>query len=136
MKSVTTYVIFDGNARQAMSFYEKCLGAELQITPFPDEKGQASSHPAAKVMHAQLSLAGRPILQASDTTPGDSLRPGNNFHVSIDCESLEEIERLFGAIGKNGEVTMPLSDVPWGARFGMLKDQFGIQWFFNYTLPR
>lgn len=136
MKSVTTYIIYDGNARQAMSFYQKCLGGDLQITPWPDEKGQPSSDPAAKVMHAQLSVAGRPILQASDKQAGDSFLPGNNFHVSIDCESVEQLERLFSAVGKSGHVSMPLSDVPWGARFGMLKDQFGIQWFFNCTLPR
>jgi PhnB protein len=30
---------------------------------------------------------------------------------------------------------LPLGDMFWGARFGMLTDQFGIQWMFNYDLP-
>ncbi len=136
MKNVTTYLTFDGNCRQAMSFYQQCLGAEIQITPMPDDKGQPSSDPAAKIMHARLLIAGRPVLMASDNQPGDSLQVGNNFSVSIDCESLEEIERLFAAIGKGGTIILPLSNVPWGARFGMLNDQFGIKWLINCDVPR
>jgi PhnB protein len=89
-------------------------------------------------MHSQLLHDGAPILMASDTPPGGgSLKPGNNnFSVSVHCDSLDEIERLFSALGQNGKVRMPLGDMPWGSRLGMLTDQFGIQWLFNYDLPR
>jgi PhnB protein len=136
MKTVTTYLSFDGNCRQVVSFYQKCLATELQINPYPDATGQPSSDPAAKIMHAQLMRGGAPILMASDTPQAGSLHPGNNFSVSIDCDSLDEIERLFAALSRNGEVRMPLTDAPWGARFGMLTDQFGIQWLFNCNLPQ
>ena len=85
-------------------------------------------------MHARLSR-GAPILMASDTPPGESLQ-GNNFSVSIDCESLDEMERYFKALSQGGQVRLPLGDMFWGARFGMLTDQFGIQWMFNYDLPK
>jgi len=136
MKTVNTYLSFDGNCRQAMSFYQECLGAELQLNPYPDTTGQPSTDPAAKIMHAQLVRGGAPVLMASDTHQAGSLRPGNNFSVSIDCESLDEIERLFTALSRSGEIRMPLTDAPWGARFGMLTDQFGIQWMFNCYLPQ
>ena len=88
-------------------------------------------------MHSQLLHNGAPILMASDTPPGGgSLNPGNNFSVSIDCGSLDEIERLFSALCQNGKVRMPLGNMPWGARLGMLADQFGVQWLFNCDLPR
>jgi len=73
---------------------------------------------------------------ASDTPPGGSRRAGNNFSISIDCDSLDEIEGLFTALGQNGQVRTPLGNMPWGTRFGMLTDQFGIQWILNCTLPR
>ena len=85
-------------------------------------------------MHARLSR-GAPILMASDTPPGESLQ-GNNFSVSIDCESLDEMERYFKALSQGGQVRLPLGDMFWGARFGMLTDQSGIQWMFNYDLPK
>jgi PhnB protein len=131
MKSVTTYIHFDGNCREAMQFYQECLGTEIQLTPLPDDSGKPSNDPAAKIMHSQLLRNGQPILMASDGSPGGAVKAGNNFSVSVDCESIAEIDRLFAAIGENGRVILPLGNVPWGARFGMLTDQFGIQWLFN-----
>ena len=62
MRDVNAYLIFDGNCRQAMSFYEKCLGAKAQFMPF--------------------------------------------------------------------------SETPCRARFGMLTDQFGINWMFSFHQPK
>ena len=135
MKSVTTYIHFDGNCRQVMSFYHGCLGGELQLTPQPDASGAPSTKPNAKLMHSQISVGGAPILMATDEQPGASAKPWNNFSVSVECDSVEEIERLFVAIGDKGQVRLPLGDMPWGARFGMLTDQFGVQWIFNCQLP-
>lgn len=136
MKHVTAFVHFDGNCRQAMLFYQQCLGAELQLNPYPDAEGKPSLDSNAKIMHSQLSHGGAPLLMASDGAPGASYQPGKNFSVSIECDSLDEIERLFAAFSQNGQVTLPLGDMPWGARFGMLTDQFDIQWFFNCTLTQ
>lgn len=134
MKSVTAYIHFDGNCREAMSFYQKCLGGELQLVPYTDAGGNPSTGPAAKIMHSQLSRGGAPMLMASDGAPGGSWKAGNTFSVSVDCDSIEEIARLFAAVGDKGQVRLPLGDMPWGARFGMLTDQFGVQWMFNRAL--
>jgi len=137
MKSVTAYLSFDGNCRQAVAFYKNCLTADLEVSPYPDASGQPSSDPAARIMHSQLAVAGAPILMASDTPQPGSLRAGNNFSVAIDCDSVAEADRVFAALAQGGEVRMPLMDAPWGARFGMLTDQFGIQWLINCQLaPR
>ena len=131
MKSVTTYLHFNGNCREAMSFYQTCLGGELHLQPYPDAGGKPSADPGAPITHAQLSRGGAPALMASDSSPEGPVHQGNNFSVSVECESLDEIERLFPAIGAQGKVRLPLSDMPWGARFGMLTDRFGVQWIFN-----
>jgi PhnB protein len=110
MKTVTAYLSFDGNCRQAVSFYQQCLSTELELNPYPDATGQPSSDPSARIMHAQLMRRGAPILMASDSPQPGSLRPGNNFSVSLDCESLDEQERLFNALSRGGNVTMPLMD--------------------------
>src|SRR6516165_9830296 len=84
-----------------------------------------------RVMHARLTKR-TAVLMASDVMPGAPLRGGNNFWVCIQCESAAEIENSFAALGKNGKVTMPLQDTFWGARFGMLIDQFGTHWMLNF----
>jgi PhnB protein len=136
MKHVTAYLNFDGNCREAMQFYHKCLGTEIQMNAYPDAKGQPSNDPSARIMHSQLLRNGQPILMASDTPPGSAFRLGNNLSVAVECDSVEEIERLFTAVGQKGQMRVPLGNMPWGARFGMLTDQFGVQWLFNCASPR
>jgi PhnB protein len=87
------------------------------------------------VLHARLE-AGAATIMASDTMPGAPYLIGNNVHLNIDCENVEELERLFAALGRGGTVTMPLANQFWGARFGMLTDKFGMSWMFNCELQR
>jgi PhnB protein len=134
MKAVTTYLNFDGNTREAMTFYAKCLGGDLQMMKFSDMPGNYTPGAGDRVMHARLTNGSRMIM-ASDTMPGP-FQLGNNFSIAVECESMPEIDTLFTALGENGKVTMPLQDTNWGARFGMLTDQFGIRWMFNYELPK
>jgi PhnB protein len=134
MKSVTTYLNFDGNCREAMTFYAKCLEGELTLVP-------ANHPPEAKdlIMHARVtkgSTAGLPVLMASDTMPGHPFHAVAGFSISIMCESVEEIDRIFAALSEGGKVGMPLADQFWGARFGMFTDKFGIHWMLNFDHPK
>ena len=136
MKEITAYLNFDGNCRQAMTFYAKCLGTELELMSFSQAPMDVPKGAEDRIMHARLTKNGSPVLMASDTPPGMPLHAGNNFYVSVNCESMQEIERLFAALGEKGKFTMPLQNMFWGAHFGMLTDQFGINWMFNYELPK
>ena len=135
MKHINAYLTFDGTCRKAMTFYKECLGAELFLMPFSEVPGDFPPEAKDLIMHAALAKGG-PILMASDAMPGAPVKAGDNFSVAIACESLEEIERLFTAFSENGTVKLPLHDAFWGARFGMLTDQFGISWMFNFELPK
>ncbi len=133
MKNINTYLIFNGNCRQAMKFYEQCLGGELYMMPYCEMPGGCADLPKeAKdwIMHARLTK-GSMVLMASDTRPGIPIVQGNNFFVSVNCESVQEAEKLFKALGEKGAVTMPLEETFWALRFGMLTDQFGIKWMLN-----
>jgi PhnB protein len=139
MNGVVTYLTFDGNCKAAMEFYNKALGGDLTMMPFGDMPGGAQHGGEAakdRVMHSRITIKNQPVLMASDTMPGMPFHPGNNFSVSVGCDSMEEIQRLFKAIEEGGSVTMPLQDQFWGAHFGMLRDKFGIHWMFNYDQPK
>lgn len=135
MKGFITYLNFDGNAREAMTFYQKCLGAELEIQTFKDAKMDAPKGAESRVMHARLAK-GSAVLMASDTMPGTPYKQGNNFSITIECDGIPEEEKLFTAFSEGGKVTMPLQDTFWGARFGMLTDKFGVTWMFNAEQAR
>lgn len=135
MKAITNYLNFDGNTRDAMTFYAKCLDAELNIQSFRDAKIPGPEGSEDRIIHARLSK-GSAILMASDTMPGSPFTQGNNFFVCIDCEGREETEALFKALGADGKVMMELQDTFWGAYFGMLTDKYGVGWMFNHELPK
>lgn len=138
MKAIITYLTFDGSCKAAMEFYARCLGGELMSSPFSAGPGDQAKIEKVKdrLMHARITANGRPVLMASDIMPGMPFYPGNNFSVSVGCESLEEVKKLFAALSENGTVTMPLQDQFWGSHFGMLRDQFGIQWMLDYEYPK
>ncbi len=130
MKGLHTYLTFDGNCRQAMEFYAQCLGAELQMMRFSEAPMDAPPGAEDRIMHARL-VKGDVVLMASDSMPGMPLQQGNNFSLAFTCEAVAEAENLFGALGQKGKVLMPLQETFWAQRFGMVTDQFGVQWMFN-----
>lgn len=137
MKGSNTYLNFDGRCREAMTFYGRCLEAEPNFTPFsagPPEVSAMAKGALDRILHAELS-SGPVTLMASDTLPGMPFHLGNNFSICLDCESQTEMERVFTALGENGEITMPMHEAFWGGRFGMLTDQFGISWMFSFRAP-
>ena len=135
MKSINAYLVFDGNCREAMEFYHRCLGGELSTVPFEAMMPDVPEGSKGRLMHANLTSDAF-VLMASDDMPGNPLRKGNNFSLNIDCESVEEVERLFTALGAGGTVTMPPQDAMWGSRFAMLRDRFDVGWMFNYPYAR
>ena len=135
MTAFNPYLNFDGNAREAMTFYQKCLDAELSVQTFKDVKMDVPKGAENRVVHARLQK-GSAVLMASDTVPGMPYKQGSNFQVNIDCESVQEEDEYFTALSEGGKVTMPLQDTFWNARFGMLTDRFGVNWMFNCELPK
>ncbi|QIX61903.1 VOC family protein [Hymenobacter lutimineralis] len=133
---LTPYLTFNGNCRQAMAFYQQCLGGELMVQTF--EGTPAAEHVAPEalqnVMHSALTTADM-VLMASDSGLGPVAK-GDMISLSVNCQSPEEIQRLFSLLSAGGTITMPLQDTFWGATFGMFADQFGIDWMLNYDKPQ
>jgi PhnB protein len=136
MTPITPYLFFDGNCREAMTFYRDCLGGELHLSEIGDSPGAEHMHPEArqKIMHAALTNgAGGSLLMASDWMSNSSaMAPGNNISLSLHCTSDDHIRSLFAKLSDGGNVTNPLADQFWGATFGMLTDKFGIKWMLNF----
>jgi len=135
MKEFQTYLNFDGNCRQAMEYYAKCLDAKLDVMPYSQGPMEVPPEGKDRVLHSRLTK-GTQIIMASDCPPGTPLQQGNNFAISINCESRQEVDQLFASLGDKGKVIMPTADMFWGAYFGMITDQFGVNWMFNHENPK
>jgi PhnB protein len=136
MASVNAYVNYDGNCGQAFDFYKSVFGGDFQAKmKFADMPGTEamSARERDLVMHVALPIGKSAVLMGSDWPShlGPMVR-GNSFSVAIAAESQAEADKLFQGLSAGGQVTMPMSDAPWGAYFGMFTDKFGIQWLVNF----
>lgn len=136
MQAIIPYLNYNGNAREALSFYEKALGGKVtQLGTFGEANMAQDESMKDKVLHA-IFEAGALKFMVSDCPPGVSVSSGDQVSLSLDFADLESIEQTFAALSQEGHITMPLQDTFWGARFGMAKDKFGIHWMFNYDKPQ
>jgi PhnB protein len=97
------------------------------------EEFTVTEREANKIMHIALPI-GKSILMANDV-PEILGRTNENEHRSkivISAESKAEAEKLFSGLSAGGQIEMPISDSPWGTYFGMLRDQFGIEWMVEF----
>jgi PhnB protein len=134
LMTITPYIMFNGNCEAALNFYTKALGGEIKhLQRFEGSPAESMSADAQKVMHAHFEAKGI-IFMASDGQENEAV--GGMVHLSINFEDAGEIDTVFGALSEGARITMPLQDTFWGARFGMLTDQFGVNWMFNYDKPK
>ena len=139
MATTNTYLTFNGNCEEAFNYYKSVFGGEFsyigRFGEMPPQEGmQVSEADKNKIMHVSLPI-GSSILMGSDTGEqwATSFSQGNNFSISITADSKAEAEKLFTGLAKYGQITMPLGDTFWGDYFGMVVDQFAINWMVSFN---
>jgi PhnB protein len=136
MKEINACLMFDGNCAEAMKFYQKCLQAELQLKLYSEAFGEKTPLELQnRIMSARLTK-GTATLLGADIMPQPNFKSGNNFTVSVACESKQEVDDFTKSLGEGGDVTMPGREVPGGNYFGMLTDKYDIDWMFSFELPK
>jgi PhnB protein len=136
--TIEAYLNFDGNCAEAMRFYEKALGAKLEMmmtfaeSPDPEMCPPPGAGPevANRILHASL-LLGQHRLLASDTMPGQPWEGMKGFGLALSYDSVDEAKRVFDKLADGGRVDMPMAPTFWAEAFGMVVDRFGACWLVN-----
>jgi PhnB protein len=136
--TINPYINFNGNCEEAFKFYKSVFGGEFDSFQRFNET-PSSEHLVANekewIMHVSLPIGGDTFLMGSDSPAAmGKVTAGNNVQISIQTDNDAETDRLFNGLSAGGQVTMPLQNTFWGARFGMFVDQFGIQWMINQPI--
>ena len=133
MTQINAYLNFNGNCREAMTFYQQCLGGELTLQTIEGSTVEAQCPAAMKdqILHASL-LKESLVLMASDMTGPDGFIKGNTIAFSLNCSSEKEIKTFYTRLSAGGQPTHPLEINFWGALFGSLTDKYGNHWLLNY----
>ncbi len=132
---IQPYLFFNGRCEEAVNFYKKALGAEVEMLLRWKDNPDAPSSEACVggmpvdpngVMHVSLKI-GDALLMASDGMPQE--KSGfQGFSISLTARDEAECDRFFNALAEGGQVQMPASKTFFAERFGCVADRFGVAW--------
>jgi len=129
---IEAYLFFDGRCEEAIDFYRRTLGAEVNFmirfkdSPEPPQPGCQAPGSENKIMHANLRI-GDTTVMASDGRC--SVNPKfEGFALSVSVATPAEADRVFGSLSEGGQIQMPLAKTFFSSRFGMVTDRFGVMW--------
>ena len=129
---VQPYLFFNGSCEQAVEFYRKALGAEVEMmmrfkeSPEPPKPGMVPPGFENKIMHACVNINGAPVMLSDGRVENKPKFEG--FSLSLDTNEPAEGDRMFNALAQGGQVQMPLGETFFAKRFGMVADKFGVGW--------
>lgn len=130
---VQPYLFFDGRCEEALTFYGKAVGAQVQTlirfkeSPQPMEGYGPGQPNGEKIMHASMKI-GESLVNLSDGECGGQpdLR---GFSLVLNVKDDDDARCAFDALLQGGgQATMPLSATFFASSFGMLRDGFGVNW--------
>ncbi|WP_232696471.1 VOC family protein [Brevibacillus daliensis] len=128
MQKVTPFLMFQGNAEEAMNYYTSLLEESEIISIIrygANEAGEEGS-----VMQASFSLKGQEIM-CIDSNIKHEFTFTPSFSLFITCDSEEEINRLYEKLTEGGGILMPLDNYGFSKKFGWIEDKFGVSWQLN-----
>ncbi|WP_342648580.1 VOC family protein [Mucilaginibacter sp. CSA2-8R] len=128
MAKIVAYLHFKDNCREAMTFYQHCLGGEVEIMIVKESPmaGQMPPHMQDLVLHSslnngELSLLGSEMPDSSATTVAQPVA------LMLVCNTRQEAVEKFEKLAEGGNVTHPIHDF-FAGTMGNLVDKFGFCW--------
>jgi PhnB protein len=129
---LSTYLLFDGDCKQAMEFYHSILGGDLTVTTVGESPMKNVFPPSmhAKVVNARLKSATIDIAASDWLRPNQKRIQGNAVCLYLSGGTPAETTAIFRRLSEGADVTDALSEQPFGL-YGALNDKFGIRWMFH-----
>lgn len=130
----TPYLMFDGTAREAMSYYASVFGGELDLLTYGEGMGEEGDT-KDRIMHSSLYLERGAHVMAADLFPGQQSNGLGTISLTSSDDDPEESARLaqwWEKFAPESEISLPLEPAPWDPndKFGQLRDKFGVEWMF------
>ncbi len=102
---------FDGNAKEAASFYCSIIKNSKITTDTP--------------MVVMFELGGKKFMGLNG---GPMFKINPSISIFILCESIAETNKVWDKLIDGGKAMMPIDKYPWSERYGWLQDKFGLTW--------
>lgn len=115
-RTVTPHLVVR-NAAAALDFYRRAFGAEII---------NKLGGPEGPIMHAEIRI-GDSIVMLNDEMEGQS-GPQGPSPVTIHLYVPNADATFKNAVSTGAKAVMPLENMPWGDRYGIVADPFGHSW--------
>jgi PhnB protein len=114
-----------GDAKGAIEFYTRAFGAR--------EMSRQDMPGSDKLMHAALLINGALVMLSDDfpeMSGGKSTTPKALGGTAVTLHlTLPDVDTAWNqAVAAGAQVVMPLADMFWGDRYGVLEDPYGHRW--------
>jgi predicted 3-demethylubiquinone-9 3-methyltransferase (glyoxalase superfamily) len=120
MQRIIPHLWFDKEASEASEFYMSLFqDSELK------DKVILSDTPSGTVEIITVELAGQEFMLLS-AGPYFKFTPSVSFLVA--CQTVDEVERLWGMLIEGGHELMPLGSYPFSEKYAWVADRFGLSW--------
>ena len=118
---LTPYLQVEG-ASTASDFYVKAFGAREVFRHPVDESG--------RTMHIHLYVNGSSLM-LSDGYPehGCPVEKPQGYNLTLQVKDIDSWWNR--AVEAGATIVLPLQEMFWGARYGQLRDPFGVLWSMN-----
>jgi len=126
---IEPYLFFEGRCDEALAFYQRALGAKVEMLMRYRENPQPDANPhgsADKVMHASFRVGDAVVMASDGRCTGKPSFHG--FALSLSAKDEAEARICFGALAEGGQVQMPIAKTFYSPAFGMVTDKFGVLW--------
>ncbi|MGH2958560.1 MAG: VOC family protein [Solirubrobacterales bacterium] len=130
MADAVPYLAFDGNAAEAMAFYNSVFGGELITMTFGESPMESPAENEDKLMHSDLWIDDFRLFACDDPEGAADTKIGNPSICVVDDDEAK-LDGWFKSLSEGSEIILPFGKQFWGDTFGMLKDQYGVRWMFN-----
>jgi len=129
MSGLTPYLLFPGNAAEAMRHYQSVFGGELRMFDY----AQFGRHDGPSDAIAHATLEGVVNLSGADAgIDADAVQMGGMFFSLLGTADASTLTGWFADLSVGGRVIDPLQRRPWGDWDGTLVDRYGIRWLIGY----
>ena len=132
MITISPYFTFNGNCREAMTFYQGCFGGILNFQSIADAPSSNELPQKMKDCILQASLISEKlVLTATDLMDDEHLIKGNSLSILLNFDKEEDIKACYQKLSEGGQNGHPLKLNFWGGWFGTVTDKYGNNWLLS-----
>ncbi|MBP3964640.1 VOC family protein [Paenibacillus lignilyticus] len=126
------YLVMNGNAAEAIAFYQEALHAEVVVMQTFGEMPQNPEMPLPEeakslIGHATIKV-GQTDLMFSDAFPGTPHQLGNQVTICLCTDDVDTSKQAFAALEQGGQVSVPLIETHFSPGYAVITDKFGVTW--------